>query len=466
MREQAGHAPAIVPVLLAGGSGTRLWPVSRTVVPKHLAPLLGRRSLLQETARRLLAFAPAQRVITVGAAAQELLLQRQLAETAAPLADNLLLEPQPRNTAAAIAVAACRALEQWGPDSILLVCPSDHLVSRPEQLEKAVAASLDAAARGRIVTFGIAPSRAETGFGYIAVGRAIDAWPGLHEVREFVEKPARARAEAMLEKGGYLWNAGIFLMQAEVVLRELECHEPAIAEASRRAFAGRGAGSPLRLPAEAYARIPAAPIDKAVMERSARIAVAPCDPGWSDVGSWNALWELAARDAAGNVQGGDVALEEVRDSFVRAEHRLVVLAGVRDLAVVETADALLVAGREASDAIKEAVARLAQEGRPEVARPVTEPRPWGEETRLASRPGYHIREFRITPGARLRFEPDPVLLRLVVAGEGVLPDKRRVGAGELLPVATGRQAEIRNCGASPLVLLEVVPTVAGTDGVP
>ncbi len=454
MAEQAGHSPVIVPVLLAGGSGTRLWPVSRTVVPKHLAPLLGQRSLLQETARRLLAFAPAQRVITVGAAAQELLLQRQLAEIAAPLAANLLLEPQPRNTAAAIAVAACRALEQWGPDSILLVCPSDHLISRPEQLEKAVAASLDAAATGRIVTFGIAPSRAETGFGYIAVGRAIDAWPGLHEVREFVEKPARARAEAMLESGGYLWNAGIFLMRAEVVLGELERHEPAIAEASRRAFAGLGAGPGLRLPAEAYARIPAAPIDKAVMERSARIAVAPCDPGWSDVGSWNALWELAARDAAGNVQGGDVALEDVRDSFVKAEHRLVVLAGVRDLAVVETADAVLVAGREASDAIKEVVARLAKEGRPEVVRHLAETRAWGAEVRVADREGYRILERRLTPGARLRLDGRAVFLRLLIAGAGELEGREGIlGPGSILPTGA---AELRNVGQTPLLLLEIL----------
>ncbi len=464
MAGQAGHSPTIVPVLLAGGSGTRLWPVSRTVMPKHLASLLGERSLLQETARRLLAFAPAQRVITVGAEAQEVLLQRQLTEIAGPLPDNLLLEPQPRNTAAAIAVAACHALQQWGPESILLVCPSDHLISRPEELEKAVAASLDAAATGRIVTFGIGPGRAEPGFGYIALGPAIEAWPGLHEVREFVEKPARARAEQMLERGGYLWNAGIFLMRAEVVLGELERYEPAIAEASREAFAALRAGSGLRLSAEAYTRIPAAPIDKAVMERSARIAVAPCDPGWSDVGSWNALWELADRDAAGNAQDGDVVLEDVRDSFVKAEHRLVVLAGVRDLAVVETADAVLVAGREASDAIKGVVAKLAGAKRREVERHPSEVRVWGEETRVVERPAYRIVERRVMPGARLRLDPGPVQMRLVIAGRGELADSGKgVGPGDHLPASPGAAQEIRCTGDEPLLLLDILAGGASDD---
>ncbi|HFD16339.1 MAG TPA: mannose-1-phosphate guanyltransferase, partial [Rhodospirillales bacterium] len=215
MVDRSEQADVLVPVLLAGGSGTRLWPVSRTVVPKHLAPLLGQESLLQRTARRLLGQAAPQRVITVGAAPQELLLRRQLAEVSGDLVANLMLEPEPRNTAAAIAVAALRAIRRFGGDSILLVAPSDHLVSRPEILDRAVTASLDAAAAGRIVTFGITPSRPETGFGYIAVGEGIERWPGLHEVREFVEKPALPRARAMVESGGHLWNAGIFLMRAD-----------------------------------------------------------------------------------------------------------------------------------------------------------------------------------------------------------------------------------------------------------
>ncbi len=464
MTDRSEGSEALVPVLLAGGSGTRLWPVSRTAVPKHLAPLLGRVSLLQRTARRVLTHAPPARVITVGAATQELLLRRQLLEVAGALGENLLLEPQPRNTAAAIAVAAHRAIARFGADSILLVCPSDHLLARPRALEEAVTASLEAAAAGRIVTFGITPDRPETGFGYIALGPAIACWPGLHEVRRFVEKPERARAEAMLASGDHLWNAGIFLMRADTVLAELARHEPEIAEASRRAFEAMEEGTALRLPEDLYGRIPAAPIDKAVMERSDRIAVAPCDPGWSDVGSWHALWELAERDGTGNARRGDVLLEEVADSLVEAHHRLVVLAGVRDLAVIETADAVLVAGREASDAIKRAVARLGREGRAEVVRHLAETRSWGEEIRVAEGAGYRIREFRVTPGARLRFDADPVFLRLVVAGEGMLPDDRRVGAGELLPGDTGRQGEIRSCGENPLVLLEVLPAIAEADG--
>lgn len=459
MADRTGNAEVLVPVLLAGGSGTRLWPVSRTVVPKHLAPLLGRESLLQQTARRVLGQAPPERVITVGAAPQELLLRRQLAEVASVLGRNLLLEPRPRNTAAAIAVAALRAMAEFGPGSILLVCPSDHLLTRPEELEAAVRASLEAAAAGRIVTFGITPARPETGFGYIAVGEGIERWPGLHEVREFVEKPELARARAMLESGGHLWNAGIFLMRADTVLEELDRFEPEIAAGSRRAFEAAG-GRP-ELPEDLYARIPSAPIDKAVMERSRRVAVAPCDPGWSDVGSWHALWELATRDERGNLGRGDVHLEEVSDCLVEARERLVVLAGVRDLAVIETADAVLVAGREASDAIKAAVAALARAGRQEVDRHLAEARAWGEEVRVADRPGYRIVERRVAPGARVRLDAGSARLRLVIAGRGeIAGEGRRVGPGDLLSPAPDTGTAIRSSGEEPLVLLEILPGTA------
>ncbi len=465
MADTAALRRRLVPVLLAGGSGTRLWPVSRSVVPKHLAPLLGEFSLLQRTAGRLLAQAPAERVITVGAAPQALLLRRQLRQVAPALERQLLLEPRPRNTAAAIAVAAHRAIARFGTDSILLVCPSDHLVARPAILEEAVAASLEAAAAGRIVTFGITPDRPETGFGYIAVGEAIASWSGLYEVREFVEKPPRERAEAMLRAGGHLWNAGIFLMRADTVLAELARHEPEIAAASRAAFEAMGEGPEARLPDELYGRIPAAPIDKAVMERSDRIAVTPCDPGWSDVGSWHALWELAGHDAAGNTCRGDVHLEEVRDSLVEARDRLVVLAGVRDLAVVETADAVLVAGREASDAIKAAVAALAAAGRSEVDRHLSEPRPWGEEIRIADRGLYRIRERRVSPGAAVRLGEEPVRLCLVVAGEGeIAATGARFTAGDTLPAGGTGKVEIRNRGDGTLVLLEVLPGGTAGDG--
>ncbi len=463
MADRSQPSEALVPVLLAGGSGTRLWPVSRTVVPKHLAPLLGSVSLLQRTARRLLAQAPPERVITIGAASQELLLRRQLLEVADELGENLLLEPQPRNTAAAIAVAAHRATARFGPDSILLVCPSDHLLARPGVLEEAVAASLAAAAAGRIVTFGITPDRPETGFGYIALGPAIERWPGLHEVRRFVEKPERSRAEAMLASGDHLWNAGIFLMRADTVLAELARHEPEIAAASRLAFEAMEEGTALRLPEDLYGRIPAAPIDKAVMERSDRIAVTPCDPGWSDVGSWHALWELAERDEAGNARRGDVVLEETVDSLVEAHHRLVVLAGVRDLAVIETADAVLVAGREASDAIKQAVARLGRKGRPEVVRHLAETRSWGEEIRVAEGAGYRVVERRLAPGARIRLGAGAAALRFVVAGEGELaPDGKRVGPGDVLVASEDGPRELRNRAETALVFLEIA-TAAVTE---
>ncbi|HFD15117.1 MAG TPA: mannose-1-phosphate guanylyltransferase/mannose-6-phosphate isomerase, partial [Rhodospirillales bacterium] len=249
-------------------------------------------------------------------------------------------------------------------------------------------------------------------------------------------------------------NAGIFLMRADTVLEELDRFEPEIAAASRRAFEAADGGP--RLPAELYARIPSAPIDKAVMERSRRVAVAPCDPGWSDVGSWHALWELGARDERGNLGRGDVHLEEVSDCLVEARERLVVLAGVRDLAVVETADAVLVAGREASDAIKRAVAALAREGRPEVERHVAEPRAWGEERRVAERPGYRVREYEVQEGARLGLTDRSAVVRLVVSGvAGIAGGDAKYGPGTLLPVGGTHELEVTNAGGEPLRLLEI-----------
>ena len=312
---------AILPVILAGGAGTRLWPVSRETMPKHLADIIGDESLLQLTARRVMAEAEPDGLITVAARHQDLLVRRQLETIDPALARHRLLEPVGRNTAAAIALAALHAHEKFGGDAVLWVCPSDHLISDQQALSAALKHALPVAAGGDLLTFGIEPTRPETGYGYIAglpTGEAgapagVDKTP-VRRVQRFVEKPDLETAEAMLAEGGYLWNSGMFLFRADRIIEELGAHEPAILKATETAFQASRPEEDGSLcpPLDLYQKIPSMPIDKAVMERAERIAVVPCDPGWTDLGSWHAIWEIAAKDGDGNATRGDVLLHDSR----------------------------------------------------------------------------------------------------------------------------------------------------------
>ena len=448
----------LVPVVLAGGSGTRLWPVSRAAFPKHLVELIGADSLLQATASRLVALAPEGRFLTVAAAGQAILVRRQLAQLDPRLVNHLLLEPAPRNTAAAVALAALYAQGAWGGDALLWVCPSDHLITDPAPLRAAVLAGAAAARAGHLVTFGIAPTRPETGYGYIEEGGPLDH-PGVRHVRRFVEKPERSVAEAMLAAGGHLWNSGMFLMRASTILEELETHAPNILALTRDAMSPVGS-EPCRIDPERFARVPSLPIDKAVMERSDRVAVVPCDPGWSDVGSWQAIWEIMAKDPAGNALRGDVVVAGGRDNLIRAEHRLVAVAGVDDLAVIETADAVMVVPKADADAVKALVARLVEAGRPEALVHAREVRPWGAFTILAARPGYMVREVEIDPGAALDRQRHAGREEHWTVVEGELELEAESGVtrhevGSAVRAARGQVHRLGNPGNQPLRLVEV-----------
>jgi mannose-1-phosphate guanylyltransferase / mannose-6-phosphate isomerase len=393
----------LIPVLLAGGAGTRLWPVSRGTRPKHLATLTGDESLLQQAARRAIARVAPEHVVTVGARAQDFLIRHQLAAVAPGLGAHRLLEPIGRNTAAAIALAALYAMQRFSPAATIWVCPSDHLVANPAALYAALEAALPAAAAGHLVTFGITPTRPETGYGYIRIGLALAACPHVLAVARFVEKPERAAAEAMIAEGGHLWNSGMFLFRADRILAEFAAHAPRILEGVEHAFAALRAmpGGSFEVPEDRYAAIPEAPIDKAVMEHAERIAVVPCDPGWSDLGSWQALWEQLPKDDAGNATRGDALLDASANCLVHAEHRLVACAGVRDLAVIETDDAVLVADRNDGDAGRRLVALLRRDGRAEATAHREEQRPWGSVKVLHEGPGYKVEEIVLAPGGRL-----------------------------------------------------------------
>ena len=350
----------VVPVILSGGAGTRLWPLSRESQPKQFLPLITDRSLFQDTLLRVANLdRPATAAIVVCNEAHRFLVAEQSrAIEAAPEA--IILEPKGRNTAPALAVAALRAQDAASrrgdaADPLLLVLPADHVIQDVRAFAVAVEAAADAAAAGRVVTFGVVPTLPETGFGYILRGAAQGRW---HSVEQFVEKPDRATAERYLASGRYLWNSGMFVVSAGVYLRELERYAPAIMGAIRRAF-DEATSDPdfLRL-GSAFAECPSDSIDYAVMEKTDCAAVVPLDAAWSDVGSWAALHEVLAKDPNGNVLQGDVLAEDCRGSLIISARRIVAALGVTDVVIVATEDAVLVANREHSQHVKRIVERI------------------------------------------------------------------------------------------------------------
>ena len=348
-------APArrIIPVILSGGAGTRLWPLSRQARPKQMLDLLGGGSMLALTAARVagddLFAAP---MLVAGAA------QADAIEAALPQAETLILEPEAKNTAPAIALAALAA----DADDLLLILPSDHLIGDPAGFREAARRALPFAAQGWIVTFGMKAERAETGYGYIERGPALGE--GVHQAMRFVEKPDAATAERYAAGGRHDWNGGIFLMRAGTYLDALETHAPQIAAAAKAAMAGATREGRRVLPeAAAFAASPALSIDYAVMEKADKVAVVPVAIGWSDIGSWDALHAVSPHDAAGNALAGDVLALGARNCLIRSEGPMVAAIGIEDLVVIATADAVLIVPKAQSQRVREAVEELKREGR-------------------------------------------------------------------------------------------------------
>jgi mannose-1-phosphate guanylyltransferase/mannose-1-phosphate guanylyltransferase/mannose-6-phosphate isomerase len=346
----------ITPVILSGGSGTRLWPLSRGAKPKQLLSLTDTESMLQLTARRTGVAERFEAPIVVANALHADIIGEQLTAVGSGGA-TLILEPAARNTAPAIALAALHA----GPDALLLIMPSDHVIADVDSFRAAIDAAAPQVEQGWLATFGIAPDGPETGYGYIRIGAPITA--GVHRAERFVEKPDRATAEAYLADGGYAWNGGIFLFRADVYLAALELHAPAIAEAARLAMVGaRIDGRHVHPDPAAFAASPNESVDYAVMERAERVAVAPVEMGWSDLGSWDALHAVASKDADGNVHHGEVVAIDTSGCLIRTDGPLVAAVGVSDLIIVATRDAVLVMPRGSSQDIKRAIAALKRDG--------------------------------------------------------------------------------------------------------
>ncbi len=392
----------LIPVLLSGGVGSRLWPVSRELYPKQFLPLADARlSLLQQTLERLSGMPTLSAPIVVCNDEHRFLVAQQLRELGLDEA-SIILEPAGRNTAPAIALAAIDALQQT-EDAVLLVLPADHVIRDRAALQQAAQRAMAQAEAGHLVTFGIVPHAPETGYGYIRRGTPIA--DGVFAVSHFAEKPDLATAQKYLDSGEYFWNSGMFVFRADRYLEELERHAPQMLEACRKACEQASDDLDfIRVHKESFLACPADSIDYAMMERTDRAAMVPLECGWSDVGSWGALWQTGAADEHGNVCRGDVILHDVANTYVHAESRLVAAVGLEDVVIVETADAVLVTDKDASQDVKHIVARLKEARRSEALNHKRVYRPWGSYESLVESGRFQVKRIIVEPGQQLSLQ--------------------------------------------------------------
>jgi mannose-1-phosphate guanylyltransferase / mannose-6-phosphate isomerase len=452
-------AARIHPVILSGGSGTRLWPMSRRSLPKQFLPLVGERTMLQETVRRVSGVAGCAAPIVVSHTDHRFIVAEQL-QALGVRPDVQILEPAGRNTAPAVAVAALHA-SRAEPDAILLVLPSDHIIVNEAAFRDAVAAAARAARRGLLVTFGIQPSHPDTGFGYIELG---DALPGEREafaIRRFVEKPPLDKARAFVESGRFVWNSGMFVLGARRYLEELGRLRPAILAAATKALDTAGKDLDfLRLDKDAFLASPSESIDYAVMEQTAAGAVVRADLGWNDVGSWSALWQVGAKDADGNLVRGDVELHDAAGCYLRADSRLVYALGVRDLVVVETDDAVLVADRARTQEVKDAVEKLDRGKRTEHVTHTRVYRPWGYYESVDAGPRFQVKRIMVKPKQALSLQMHQMRAEHWVVVSGVARVTRGeevfdLRENESTYIPLGVKHRLENASDVPLYLIEV-----------
>lgn len=445
-----------IPVILSGGAGSRLWPVSREGHPKPFMKLADGETLLEKTYRRARLISP--KIITVTNRDYYFMSRDEM--EAAGCDSRFILEPKGRNTAPAIAVAASYIEKTMGPEQTLLVLAADHLIQDTKAFQAAVRLATEGAQQGRLVTFGIVPTGPETGFGYI---ERADQTQGISKVVRFVEKPDQATAEAMLATGRFLWNSGMFCFKAGVFLEELKRFAPQVAEAAEQCvqtMMQHGAGNMLEVPAALFEQAPDISVDYAVMEHSDRVVVVPADFGWSDIGSWNAVRDLAPADDDMNRAIGDAIFVDAWQTFVQSEDRLVAAVGVQNLMIIDTPDALLVAHADKSQDVKKVVSQLKTRDHDTFKLHRTVLRPWGSYTVLQECKNFKIKRIEVKPGASLslqmhyhRSEHWIVVsgCALVTNGEAeiqVLPNQSTY-------IPAGQKHRLTNPGATPCVLIEV-----------
>jgi len=441
----------LIPVILAGGTGSRLWPLSRALYPKQFHALFSEHSLLQETLLRAAGVSPAAPIIVCNEEHRFLVAEQCRAIDVAW--DSIILEPEGRNTAPAIGLAALAA----PAGATLLVLPSDHLIQDQSGFADAVAEAEKAAARGGLVTFGLRPDRPETGYGYI---RAEGEGKGARPVGAFVEKPDEQTATAYLDSGDYFWNSGMFVLGAETYLAALDAHAPAMSEPLRVSHAAGVVDLDFFRPGEAFLDCPSDSIDYAVMEKADDVWMVPAAFDWSDVGSWSAILDASEQDATGNHLSGDVVSVDTEDSYVQANHRLVGTLGVRNLIVVETADAVLVADRDQVQGVKALVDRLKASGREEHVTHREVFRPWGSYETVEEGDRYQVKRISVKPGERLSLQMHHHRAEHWIVVRGTAEVTRgeetfMLAENESTYIPLGTTHRLANPGRMPLELIEV-----------
>ncbi len=450
---------SIHPVILSGGSGTRLWPLSREALPKQFLRFDGEHTLLQATALRSAGLPDVAAPTILANNEHRFLIAQQLQEIGVKPRD-IILEPIGRNTAPALAIAAL-SIAATDPAGLMLVLPSDHLIADAAAFRREVQAAVPAARDGRLVTFGIRPRWAETGYGYIACGKPLASDGACAAVTQFIEKPDLVRAERFVAEGTYLWNSGMFLFPVQAFLSEVERLQPQLMMACREALAqGSRDLDFMRLSQPAMERCPSISVDYAVLEHTGLAAVRPVDYDWSDLGSWKALWDVGTKDSDGNVTQGATLLEDVRDTYVFAESRLVTALGVDGLVVVETPDAVLVSHRDKVQGVRTLVDRLKAQKRPEGVIHRKVHRPWGTYESVDTGDRFQVKRITVNPGAKLSMQMHHhraehwIVVRgtaRVTRGEDII----MLTENESTFIPLGVKHRLENPGRIPLELIEV-----------